>query len=228
MYFSTKTKCCSCSIHCYVSAADNSYLLAVCDRCVVILAECLHQVISGQVLIRGKYAVGIFTRNTHELRKSGTRTDEDCLETFFIHQLVDCDRFSDNYVCLNLNAQLADILDLRLYNAALRKTELRNAVGQYSARLMKCLENGYFIAQFCQIACTGQTCRTRTDNCYFLSVCLLRCCRYKTMLTGPVCHEALKFTDGNRLTLDTAHTLSFTLSASCTLRSSMSHCFSSV
>ena len=31
------------------------------------------------------------------------------------------------------------------------------------------------------------------------------------MLTGPVCHEALKFTNGNRLALDTAHTLSLTL-----------------
>ena len=211
MNFCTETQSRSCRIHRYVSAADYNYLLRFHDRCVIIIAECLHQVISGQVLICRKYAVGIFTRNTHELRKSGTRTDEDCLETFFIHQFVDCDRFSDNYVCLNLNAQLADILDLRLYNAVLRKTELRNAVGQYSARLMKCLENGYFIAQFCQIACTGQTCRTGTDDCYFLSVCLLRRCRYKTMLTGPVCHEALKFTNGNRLALDTAHTLSLTL-----------------
>ena len=38
---------------------------------------------------------------------------------------------------------------------------------------MKCLKNGYIIAQLCQIACTGQTGRTGTDNSYFLAVLLL-------------------------------------------------------
>ena len=59
MYFCTETQSRSCRIHRYVSAADYNYLLRFHDRCVIIIAECLHQVISGQVLICGKYAVGI-------------------------------------------------------------------------------------------------------------------------------------------------------------------------
>ncbi len=64
-----------------------------------------------------------------------------------IHQLVDCDRFADNYVRLNLTPSFFSVVDLRLYNGLLRKTELRNTVCKNSARLMKGLENGHVVAQ---------------------------------------------------------------------------------
>ena len=47
MYLSAETKCCSCSIHGYVAAADYSNLLACYDRGIIVLAEGFHQVVSG-------------------------------------------------------------------------------------------------------------------------------------------------------------------------------------
>ena len=85
---------------------------------------------------------------------------------------------------------------------SLRKTELRNTVDQYAAWLMQCLENGYVIAQFCQIACTGQTCRTGTDDCYFLAVLLLR----ELPATIP-CSLAQSATKRSSLPMETASPL---------------------
>ena len=68
-------------------------------------------------------------RDSHESRKTCTGTDEDSLVALFIHQLVDCYRLTDNYVCLNINAELLHVLDLWLHNALFRETELWNTVG---------------------------------------------------------------------------------------------------
>ena len=125
----TETERGSRCIHRYVSAADNSNLLSCCDRGIVVIAERLHQVASREVLIRGKYAVCVLTRDSHESRKTCAGTDEDCLVALFIHQLIHRYRLTDNYVCLDTNAELLHILDLRLYNALFRETELRNTVG---------------------------------------------------------------------------------------------------
>ena len=92
MNFCTETQSRSCRIHRYVSAADYNYLLRFHDRCVIIIAECLHQVASCEVLVRGEYAVRVLTRDSHESRKSGTGTDEDCLVALLVHQLVDEDQ----------------------------------------------------------------------------------------------------------------------------------------
>ena len=40
---------------------------------------------------------------------------------------------------------------------------------------MKCLEDGHIVTHFCQIAGTGQSGRTRTDDGYLLAVFLSRC-----------------------------------------------------
>ena len=95
----------------------------------IIIAERLHQVASCEVLVRGEYAVRVLTRDSHESRKSGTGTDEDCLVALLVHQLVDRYRLTDNYVCLNINTELLHILDLRLYDTLFRETEFRDTVG---------------------------------------------------------------------------------------------------
>ena len=125
----TETERCSRCVHRYVSAADNSNLLSCCDRSIIIIAECLHQIASCEVLIGREYTVCILARDSHESRKTCTGTDEDSLVALFIHQLVDCYRLTDNYVCLNINAELLHVLDLWLHNALFRETELWNTVG---------------------------------------------------------------------------------------------------
>ena len=211
MYFSTKTKCCSCSIHCYVSAADNSYLLAVCDRCVVILAECLHQVVSGQVFICREYAFCSLTRDTHKHRKTGTGTDEDRLKSFLIEQLVDGDGFADNDVGFDLYAERFYVLYFFCNNIKLRKTELRNTVNEYAACLMQCFKNCDIVSHLCKIACAGKTGRTRADNCNFLAILFCRSSWFDAVLSCPVSNETLQLSDGNGFALDATDTFTLAL-----------------
>ena len=128
MNLCTETESRSRCVHRYVSTADNSNFLTSSDRCVIIVAERLHKVASCQVLVCGEYAVCVLARDSHKSRKTGTGTDEDCLVALFVHQLVNGYRLADNYVCLDVNAEFLHVLDLRLYNALFRKTELRNSV----------------------------------------------------------------------------------------------------
>ena len=211
MNLSAETQSGTGSIHCYVSTADNGNFLSCNNRGIVIVAECLHQVVSRQVLIRREDSVCILTRDSHETRKSCTRTDEDCLKAFLIHQIVDRHRFSDHDIGLNLNTEFLYVLHLTADNRGLRQTELRNAVSQYSARLMKCLKDRHIVTQLCEITCTGQTGRTGTDYCNLDAILLLRCLRNEAMLSRPVSYKTLQLTDGDRLTLDTANTLALTL-----------------
>ena len=76
---------------------------------------------------------------------------------------------------------------------------------------MKSLEDGYIITQFCQIAGTGQSGRTGTDDSYLLAVFLCRSSRFDAVLSGPVSYETLQFTDGNSFALDAADTFTLTL-----------------
>ena len=76
---------------------------------------------------------------------------------------------------------------------------------------MQCFKDSYIVTKFCQISCTGQTGRTGTDNCNFMTVFLCRSFRFDTVFFGPVSYETLQFTDGYRFAFDTTDTFSFTL-----------------
>ena len=99
------------------------------DRCIIIISEGFHQVVSCQELIGRENAVRLLTRDTHELRKACAGTDKYCLKALFIHQLVDGNGLADDHVSLNLNAQLLHVLNLRADNGLFRETELRDTVG---------------------------------------------------------------------------------------------------
>ena len=76
---------------------------------------------------------------------------------------------------------------------------------------MERLKNGHLISHLGQVSCTGKPCRAGTDDSHLHAVGLIRLCRYKSMLPGPVSHKTLQLSDGNRLSLDAADTFSFTL-----------------
>ena len=76
---------------------------------------------------------------------------------------------------------------------------------------MQRFKNGHVIAQFCQITGTGKSCRTGTDDSHLMTVQLLCLLRLDAMLSRPVCYKTLQLADRNRLALDAADTLSFTL-----------------
>ena len=211
MYLSTKSQSCSCSIHGNVTTADNCNLFACCDRCIVGIIECFHEVASCQVLVCGEYTACILTRDTHEHRKSCTGTDEYSLKSLVLDQLIDGSGFTDDNVCLEFNAKLFDLLDLFLDNLLLRKTELRNTVNKNTAKLMKSLEYSYIVSCLCKVTCTGKSGWTGTDHCNLMSVLNLCSCRFDIMLQSIVCNESLQLTDRNSLALLTADTLSLAL-----------------
>ncbi len=146
MHFRTQTQRCSCRIHGDIAAAYDSHLFTLHDRRCGIAVKCLHQIASGQIFICGEYAVGIFPRNPHELRKSCAGTYEYRIKSFFLQKLVDRRGFSDHNVSLYLYAKRFYIIDLLLNNIFLRKTELRNTIYQHAARLVQRLKNRNVIA----------------------------------------------------------------------------------
>ncbi len=129
MYLCAQPKSRPGRVHGHIAAAYHGYLLAIHNGRVIIIPKCLHQVIPGQIFIGGKYAVGIFPGNPHELGEACAGADEDGLKAFFVQKLVDGHRFPDNHVRLNLNPQLLDILHLMAHHACFRQTEFRDAVG---------------------------------------------------------------------------------------------------
>ena len=116
-------------VHCNVAAADNRNACVLLDRSVALRLVCLHEVNSGEELVSGVNALEVLAGDIHESRQTCAGTDEDCLVALFIHQLIHRYRLTDNYVCLDINAELLHVLDLRLYNTLFRETELRDTVG---------------------------------------------------------------------------------------------------
>ena len=82
MYVSAQAQRGSRGVHGHVSAAHDGHLFARRDGGVIVVAECLHQVASGQILIGGEYAVGVLSGDAHELGKSGAGAHEHSLKAF--------------------------------------------------------------------------------------------------------------------------------------------------
>ena len=211
MHLCAKTQGCSRRIHRHVSAADNRNLLTLHDRRVGVFVKRLHQIASGQILVRREYAICILPGDSHEFRKSGTGTDKYGIKAFLADQLIDSDRFADDNVRLNLHAQCLYIFNFLGNNRLLRKTELRYSIDQNTARLMQRLENRHIISELRQISGTGQTRRAGTDDSNLLSVLLLRTLGLDAVLSRPVSDESLQLSDRDRIALDAADALTLTL-----------------
>ncbi len=211
MYLRAETQCRSCRIHGYVSAAHDCYFFAACDRCIIRFVKGFHQIASGQVLIGGKYAVGIFSRNAHKHRKTCAGADKNGLKAFFLNKLIDGGRLSDDHIGLKLHAQLFHLFDLFCNHLLLRKTELRNPVYKHSAQLVKSLKHSHLVSHLCQVSRTGQTGRAGTDDSNLMSVGAFRSFRFDVMFQSIIRNEPLQLADGYRFALDPADTFSLTL-----------------
>ena len=215
MYLCAKTKCSSCSVHSNVTTTNNSNLLAMCDRSIIILTECFHKVVTCQVLVSGEYTVSLLTRDSHEHWKSGTGSDKYSLKSLIFKKLVDCYGFTNDNVGLNLNTQRFYVLNLCCNYFVFWKTEFRNTINKNSTSFVKCLEDCYIVTHLCKISGAGKSGRTGTDHCNFMSVLLCSRNWFDTILLRPVSNETLQFTNGNSFPFQTADT--FTL-ALCLLR----------
>ena len=219
MYLCAETKCGSRSIHRYVTTTDNDDLLTNLDRRIGIITISLHKIITCQELICGVNTVCRLARDVHEARKTCTGADKYGIEALFCEQVIDGQGTTDDNVGIDLYTELLYVLDFRLYDTILRKTELWNTIYENATWLMECLKDGYIVAELCKIACAGQSGRTGTDDGYLLAI---RCARLRShivMLSRPVRYVTLELTDGDRLTLDTTYALTLAL---CLLRADTS------
>ena len=155
MNLRSQTQRCSGRVHCHVAAAYYRHLPAVHNGCAGILVKSFHQIASGQILIGGKYTVGILSRNSHELRQTGSRTDKHGFKPFLLNQLVNRYRFPHHYIGLYLHPKSFHIFDFFCHHVLLRKTEFRNSINQHASRLMQRFKNSHFISHLSQISGTG-------------------------------------------------------------------------
>ena len=179
------------------------------DRGVGVFLVRLHQIDAGQVFVRGVNAVCVLARNADKGRQTGTGANENCFKTV-AEQLIDGFRAADNEVEHELNTEVLQRVDFLLHDS-LRQTELRNAVHEYAACGVQCLENGNFVTHTSQIACTGQTGRACTNDGNLVTVGFRLDCLFGAVLAGIVCNEALQTADGNGLTLDAAYAVALAL-----------------
>ena len=206
----TQSHCASCSVHCNVTAADNCNRFTFSDWGVILIEVSFHQVDSGQELVCRVYADQILTFNAHEHWQTSAGAYENSFEAHVVHQLVDGQNFADNHVGHHFNAHLFQTFYF-LLNDGFWKSEFRNTVNQYAACFVECFEDGNFVAFLSKVACTGQTCRTCTDNSNFVTVGNRFLGFMFAVLHIPVSSKSFQTTDCNRLTFDAADTFCFTL-----------------
>ena len=195
MYFCAKTKCCSCSIHRYISSAYYSNFLAGSNRCIVRIIKCFHQITSRKVFICREYFVCILTRNSHKHRKSCSGPNKDRFKSFLFHKLIDRCGFSDHNICLKFYAKFFYFLYLFRNNLLFWQTELRNSVYKHSAELMKRLKYSHIISKLCKISRTCKTRRPGTDYSNFVSVLLFCTDRFNIMIQRIIRNKSFKFSD---------------------------------
>ena len=76
---------------------------------------------------------------------------------------------------------------------------------------MQRFKNSYFITKFCQISCTSNTRRARTNYSNFSSIGFLRLFRGNAMLPCPIGCKTLQFSNRNRLSFYPSYTFPFAL-----------------
>ena len=74
-------------------------------------------------------------------------------------QILIADGLADNAILHELYTHLTQALDLHIDNA-IRQTELRDTIFQYTTNLMQRLINGHLIPLLRHITCERETCRS--------------------------------------------------------------------
>ena len=143
-------------------------MFANVDRRIGERIGCIHKVHTCQIFVRRHDVQSILALNTHEVRQSGTRTNEYSLEAFCL-KLVGGDCLADDTVGGEYYAHLLQILYLYV-NDAVWQTELWNTIFQHTANLVQCLEYMYLVALLHHVTGKAQSRRTATYYSHLNSV----------------------------------------------------------
>ena len=179
--------------------------------CEILLIIGPHQVVPGQELIGGEDSVQVLARYAHKLRKTGTRSDENCRKTFRIQKRIHSHCPSGNHIGFNLHSKSLHRGNLGGYNLLFREPELRNTVLKHAAGLVQSLENRHIVAHLGKVTGTGKSCRTASDDSHFVTVGRSTLNLHAALCKTGVGNEALQFADGNRFSLDAEDATALTL-----------------
>jgi len=199
-------------IHRHIATADHHHALAPGDGCVA-LAELIgpHEVGAGEELVGRVDAQQVLSRDAHEGREACAGADEYRVEALLLHQVLNGVELADHRAGLELDAEIAECLDLHLQDL-LREAELRDAVDKHAAHLVQGFEDGDIVAHLRQLGGGGQARRTGADDGHALAGGLGEGgLLHQTTLALPVGDEALEATDGHRVPLLGQHALDLAL-----------------
>src|SRR5512135_2369215 len=151
-------------VHRHVTAADDRDVRRLVQRGVGLGEPIrLHQVRTGQVLVRRVDPDKVLPRDVHEVRKSRARADEDGVEPLLLEQFVDGDRLADDRVAFQLRAQFPDVLHLGLHDL-LWEAEFGDAVHEHPARLVQRFEDRHVVPDLDEVTRDGQPRGARPDH----------------------------------------------------------------
>src|SRR6185369_11352625 len=104
----------------------------------VILGELvtLHQIDASQEFVCRIDSCKVFTWQVQEIRQPSSGCQEDRIETFFSHQLIDGLRFADHTVCDEFDTYVFELANLTREDGS-GQPELRYAIRENATKLVK-------------------------------------------------------------------------------------------
>src|SRR5210317_175705 len=198
-------------IHGHVSSTEYDDVFTNGDRRVDIGEFIgLHQIGSGQVLVGRENSDQIIAWNIHESRQTGTDPDVHGVKALF-KKFIYRDGTPNHGVAFQLAPQTLEKVDL-LGHDSFGQTELRDAVDQHAAGLVKGLIDGNVMAFDDAITGHGETRGSGADDGNFFAGRF----RLRRQFPGavfplPVRTIAFQVADGHRFALFTKYTQALTL-----------------
>ena len=193
---STESFCRTTRVHCSVTTTNDEHLLTYYNRCIRIRIGCIHEVNTCKILVTWQDIDGVFARNTHEIRQSCTRTNEDSFESLCL-QLVDRDGFTNDGIGLEVYTKPTKVIYFNINNLV-REAEFRDTILQNATYLMQCFEDIHLISTLHHVSCEAQTRWSWTHNSHLDAVgwCYFRQCNLPTLALIVGC-EAFQIADSD-------------------------------
>src|SRR6266545_5029573 len=157
-----------------------------------------HQVAPREHFVRRQHAVQRIAGDAEHRRIAGAGADEHRIEAELVHHLLDREQAADQRVAFELDAELRKIADFGV-DHVVRQPEVRDAVAQHAARLVKRLEHRDVASRLRHVGGARHAGGTRADDADAKGVLLDVRDVDPALANRGVADEALEPSDRDRL-----------------------------